>query len=197
MGPNASFEAYRKFFTERLLDTSEGHRNAVLALETHGTTARIQSFEYMMYNTLHRDRENRAHLPPTSYFFAHIAVSVTLTMAVLLFIRQRSDAIGETLFFSVLVLLAVPISPVSRPHYYALASIAWAGLLAAEWPRHRGLWAGWPVMLAGFASFATGLLVALNQHQSVDFGLATYASLALSIVALGCAQCRRRWIRVT
>ena len=136
----------------------------------------------------------RAAVPPRAYFIAHIAVSAVLTLAVLWFMRRRGDPLTEFMLFAALALLMAPILPVARPHYYALGALAFAGLYAAEWPRRKGLWPGWPVTLVSLPFATTGLLAAINQHEAVDFGLATYAALALVAVTLGVA--RRRTVEM-
>ncbi len=184
MGPGPSFAAYRELFVDRLLGEAAGQGNAVVSQELHGTNSRIQSFEYMIYDSFNPDPAKRAPLPPTGYFIAHIAVSATLTVAVMWWMRRRGDPLSEFLFFAAIALMMVPMLPVSRPHYYELGALAFAGLYASEWPRHGGLWPGWPTFIVALASLATGLLAALNQSFAVDFGLATYAGLALAAVAL-------------
>jgi len=191
MGPAASFEAYRGFVTGRLLGEVNGQGDPLIMNEMHGSHARIQSFEYMIYDSLNPDATNRPNFPPTGYFIAHLAVSGVLTLAVLWVMRRRGDPLAEFLLFAALAVLVVPILPVARPHYYALAALAFAGLYAAEWPRRKGLWPGWPVTLVSIAFVVAGLLDALNQHEAVDFGLATYAALALVILTLAVARARR------
>ncbi len=203
MGPAAGFHAYRTFLEQRLLGEAEGHGNAAVTEELHGTNSQIQSFEYILYNSLHPIRDARAEVPPKGYFVAHIVVSVLLSLAVLAFMRRRGDQLSDLLFLAALALLMVPILPVSRPHYYALGAVAVAGLLSAEWPRHRGLWPGWRTMLAAAASAAAGLLAAAGQHQAVDLGLASLAALWLAATALVAASgagrapggADRRWPR--
>ncbi len=190
MGPAAGFHAYRTFLEQRLLGEAEGHGNAAVTEELHGTNSQIQSFEYILYNSLHPIRDARAEVPPKGYFVAHIVVSVLLSLAVLAFMRRRGDQLSDLLFLAALALLMVPILPVSRPHYYALGAVAVAGLLSAEWPRHRGLWPGWRTMLAAAASAAAGLLAAAGQHQAVDLGLASLAALWLAATALVAARRR-------
>ena len=194
MGPKASMAAYRELVVERLLGEAAGHGNAVVTQELHGTNSRIQSFEYMIYDSLNPSPTGRAAVPPRAYFIAHIAVSAVLTLAVLWFMRRRGDPLTEFLLFAALALLMAPILPVARPHYYALGALAFAGLYAAEWPRRKGLWPGWPVTLVSLPFATTGLLAAINQHEAVDFGLATYAALALVAVTLGVA--RRRTVEM-
>ena len=190
MGPTASFEAYRGFVTGRLLGEVNGQGDPLIMNEMHGSHARIQSFEYVIYDTLNPDSVNRPNFPSTGYFIAHLAVSGVLTLAVLWAMRRRGDPLGEFLLFAALAVLVVPILPVARPHYYALAAVAFAGLYAAEWPRRKGLWPGWPVTSVAIAFVIAGLLDALNQHEAVDFGLATYVALALVTLTLVVARNR-------
>ncbi len=190
MGPVASFEANRGFVAGRLLGEVNGQGDPLIMNEMHGSHARIQSFEYMIYDCLNPDATNRPNFPATGYFFAHIAVSGALTLAVLWTMRRRGDPLAEFLLLASLAVLVVPILPVARPHYYALAALAFAGLYAVEWPRRKGLWPGWPMTLVAIAFVAAGLLDALNQQEAVDFGLATYVALALVAVTLAVARGR-------
>ena len=105
-------------------------------------------------------------------------------MIALLAMRHRTDPLGELLFFGALMQLMIPILPVSRPHYYAIGALTSAALLAHQWSRRRGLWSGWPTVSVLFANAAVGLADALGQPQALQFGLATYAALALGGVAL-------------
>ena len=94
------------------------------------------------------------------------------------------------MFFAALVQLSVPICPVSRPHYYAYGTVAFAGLLAASWRPDRGLWRGWPAaLIAGFSVLAS-LIVAADCRLALDFGLVTFVSLALCGIALAAARAR-------
>ncbi len=190
MGPSASWTAYREFVGERLLGEATGTGDAVVAEELHGTNSRIQSFEYMIYDAVHPDRQTRAPQPPSEYFLAHIAVSVLLTGGALWVMRRKGDALAEFLFFAALVQLVVPILPVSRPHYYVFGILVIAGLYAAEWPRRRGLWPGWPMACATIAYLLASILDAVDQPEALEFGLATYAGLALAALALWTAQRR-------
>ena len=190
MGPQAGLSAYHELVAQRLLGEAAGHGAAVVTQELHGTNSRIQSFEYMLYDSLNPERALRAPVPPAGYFHAHIAISAVLTLAILWCMRRRGDPLAEFLFFAALALAMIPILPVSRPHYYALAALAFAGLYAAEWPRRRGLWPGWPTAILGLASIAAGLLAAVNEPFAVDFGLATYAGLAVALQALLVARRR-------
>jgi alpha-1,2-mannosyltransferase len=190
LGPRPCLAAYRAVVVERLLGEAQGQGDPLVAAELHGTKARIQSFEYMILDMVQPSRADRAKVPPTPYFIAHLVISLGLTAGALFLMRQRGDALTEVLFILALVPLMVPIVPVSRPHYYALAAPVFQALLVAEWPRRRGLWPGWPVALACISNLGAGFLAAVNQPQAVDFGLATYAALALTAVAI--AAGRRR-----
>jgi len=182
MGPSASFTAYREFFYERLLGEALGNGDATVARELHGTNSRIQSFEYMIYNTFHPDREVRAAEPPAGYFLVHIGLSLLLTSGILWVMRRPGDRLAEFLFFAALVQLVVPILPVSRPHYYVFGILVLAGLYAAEWSRRRGL--RWPIAFVALAYLAASILDEDTRTWALDFGFATYAALALGGLAL-------------
>ena len=190
MGPSASFTAYREFAVDRMLGEAIGTGDPVVADELHGTNSRIQSFEYMIYDFTHPNRDERAPQPPTIYYLAHVALSVLLTAGALWAMRRRGDALAEFLFFAALVQLVVPILPVSRPHYYVFGILVLAGLFSAEWARRRGLWVGWPVAIASLAYLLTSILDGFDQPLALDYGLASLAALALGGLALWTARRR-------
>ncbi len=190
MGPTASVHAYHEFLDSRMRGEINGQGDPALGHEMHGTNSSIQSFEYMAYNTLHPDAATRAPTPPTAYFITGLAISAVLTLGVIAMMWRRSDALGEFLYFSALAVLMAPILPVSRPHYFLPEVLAFAGLFAAEWPNRKGLWPGWPLAALGLATLVIGVLVAVGQRQVIDFGLTTYAALAL--VAMAMVVARRR-----
>jgi hypothetical protein len=184
MGPSAGFAAYREFVDLRLFGEAARMGDPMVKNELYGTNSRIQGFQYIIYDTLHPDRETRLPQPPMPYLLAHIALSGLFTAGALWAMRRRGDPLGEFLAFAALSLLMIPILPVSRMHYYALGALAFAGLYAAEWRHRRGLWAGWPVAIAGTAFVVTGLLDAMDNEVALEFGFATYAALAVVYLAL-------------
>ncbi len=190
MGPSASFTAYREFVGDRMIGEATGNGDPSVSEELHGTNSRIQSFEYMLYDVFHPIRDNRAPQPSLPYFLAHIALSAALTGAALWAMRRRADALGEYLFFAALVQLVVPILPVSRPHYYVFGTLILAGLYAAQWPRRRGLWPGWPLAIATGAYVLAGAMDAVDMEFALDYGLATLAAMFLGV--LGLLEARKR-----
>lgn len=184
MGPSAAFASYREFVDQRLLGEAVRIGNPDFSDELYGTNSSIQGFEYMIYNSLHPNRQTRASQPPMPYVLAHIALSGLLTAGALWAMRRRGDPLAEFLAFAALCLLMVPILPVSRPHYYSIGLLALAGLYAAKWPRQRGLWAGWPVALVSVAFAVTGALDVFGIHLALEWGLATYAALAVVYLSL-------------
>jgi hypothetical protein len=188
MGPSAGLTAYRDFAGTRVLPEASGGGDPALAKELRATNSRIQSFEYMVYDTLHPIREARAAEPPYGYLLAHMAIAVLLTGGVLWVMRRPGDRLAEFLFFAALALLAVPILPFSRPHDYAFGVLPLAGLYAAEWQSDGG--PRWPIAIAAIAFLAASILDTDNQTWALEFGLATYASLALAGLALWAARRR-------
>ena len=184
MGPTASLAAYHEFLFNRMAGEASGGGASNVARELHGTNANIQSFEYMVYNWVNPVRSERAATPPKLYFILHIVISALVTAAALWFMRRRGDPVAEFLYFAALVELAIPILPVSRPHYYLLGAIPFTGLLAVEWRRHKGLWPGWPMGALALAIGLVSTVVAFGQRQALDYGLETYVGLALSFLAL-------------
>jgi Glycosyltransferase family 87 len=190
LGPKAAVTAYRELIYDRLLGEAVGDINQRVAQEMHGTNARIQSFEYIIYHLQDPAGDDLESVPPRLYFLIHIAVSFLLTIAALLSMRRRADALGEFLFFASLALLVVPISPVPRPHYYALGTLAVAGIVAHEWPRRRGIWLGWRAAAVLLAMLVIEIAVVTEQRQLVDFGAATFAALALAAFCIAAGRNR-------
>ncbi len=142
----------------------------------------------MVYDTLHPIREERAAEPPHGYFLAHIGIALLLTGGVLWVMRRPGDGLSEFLFFAALAQLAVPILPVSRPHYYVSGILPLAGLYAAEWARRGGL--RWSIAVTAMAYLAASILDTADQTWALEFGLSTYAALALAGLALWAARRR-------
>jgi hypothetical protein len=184
MGPTASVAAYREFIFDRMTGEAAGRGDPSVTSELHRTNVKIESFEYMAYNTLHPVRADRAKTVPSVFFPVHLAISAVVTAIALWLMRRRGDPVAEFLYFAALVEIAIPILPVSRPHYFLLGAIPLMGLLAVEWPRNKGLWPGRPLAMLIGLTMVISLLVELDQPQVVDFGLITYAGLALAVMAL-------------
>jgi hypothetical protein len=74
-------------------------------------------------------------------------------------------------------------------------TLAFAGLLACEWPRQwprrQGLWPGWPCCSWEAPMVLTGLLDAIGVDEALEFGPATFAALALAALAIATARRRR------
>jgi len=188
MGWAPALSAYRTFVTGRLAGEASGAGNATVVEELHGTNAGVQSFEYMIYDTLHPDRASRAPAPPQGYFFAHIALSLVLTAAALWAMRRRRDRFGEYLFFAALVLLAIPMLPVARPHYYLLGMLAVAGLFVDVSAPAVGRRPARFVAAAGLAFLAAAILDAARMEWALDFGVASLAALVIAALALDKAR---------
>jgi hypothetical protein len=190
LGPTAAVAAYRELVYDRLAGEAVGDINPSVAQEMHGTNARIQSFEYILYHLQDPAGDGLESVPPRLYFLLHVGVSLLLTVAALLAMRRRADALGEFLFFAGLALLVVPISPVPRPHYYALGALAVAGIVAHEWSRRRGIWLGWSALAILLAVPAIEIAVVAEQRQLVNFGAATFAALALAAFCIAAGRNR-------
>jgi hypothetical protein len=52
------------------------------------------------------------------------------------------------------------------------------------------MWPGWAVMLIAVGGALSSLLVAVDERFALDFGLVTYASLALCGIAIAAARGR-------
>jgi len=184
MGWGPALSAYRTFVTERLAGEASGAGDPSVTEELHGTNTGIQSFEYMIYDALHPDRDSRAPRPPQAYFFAHIALSLVLSAAALWAMRRRRDRFGEYLFFAALVLLAIPMLPVARPHYYLLGILAVAGLFVEAGAPTSGWRPARYGAAAALAFLAASIFDAARLGWALDFGVASLAALAIAVLAL-------------
>jgi hypothetical protein len=188
MGWGPAMTAYRTFVTERLAGETSGAGDPSVTEELHGTNTGIQSFEYMMYDALHPGRDSRDPAPPQNYFFAHIALSLALTAAALWAMRRRRDRFGEYLFFAALVLIAIPMLPVARPHYYLLGILAVVGLFVEAGAPTSGWQSGRCFAAAALAFLAAAILDAARLGWALDFGVASLAALAIAALALDKAR---------
>ena len=184
MGPWAALAAYREFISERLLGEASGAGDPAVAHELHAISSSIQSFEFLFYDALHPQRESRASQLPEGYFLAHLATSLLITAAALWAMRRRRGPLGEYLFFSSLALLAIPMLPVSRPHYFMLGLLVVAGLLANGEKRGDRPWCRRTVAIAMAVFLAASVVDAARIGWALDFGAATLTGLALAALAL-------------
>ncbi len=184
MGWGPAMTAYRTFVTERLAGEASGAGDPTVAEELHGTNTGVQSFEYMIYDAFHPDRDSRAPAPPQDYFLAHIALSLALSAAALWAMRRRCDTFGEYLFFAALVLLAIPMLPVARPHYFLLGILAVAGLFVEAGAPTSGWRSRRYFAVAALAFLAASILDAARLDWALDFGVASLAALVIAALAL-------------
>jgi len=190
MGPSAAAAAYRELVVGVLMGEATNNINPAVIQELHGSDGPIQSFEYIFFNLSHWPGPAPALVPPHLFFVLHAIISALATAAALLAMRKRADGLGEFLFFAGLACLCLPILPVSRPHYFAIAAIALAGVLASQWSARRGLWPGWTAAaLIGVLLLAEIPTVA-GVRAFVDLGATTFAALALIVFAIGLGRKR-------
>ena len=190
MGPSPAVTAYRELVVGVLLGEATNNINPAVIQELHGSDGPIQSFQYILYHLSHWPAPAPALMPPHLFFVLHGAISATVTAAALFAMRKRADGLGEFLFFASLACLCLPILPVSRPHYFAIAAIAVAGVLASQWSVRRGLWPGWAATsIIGLLLLAEIPTIA-GVQSFVDLGATTLATLALIAYAISLGRKR-------
>jgi hypothetical protein len=105
--------------------------------------------------------------------------------------RRREEGLDSVLFFSLLVLNMLLISPVCHLHYFSLTLPLVMALLAECWLRREGLSLGWGLLaLLGAFTIANLLPNLPSMNVLRDCGSAMYGSLALWLT--GIVLLRRR-----
>ncbi len=127
---------------------------------TNATATDSQSFQAVIHNLRHPDRQTRPPQPDEFTRLAHWAIGGVLTLATAAvgWRRLRPDPADQLVFLGCLCVLMLHITPVSHMHYYTLALPLVAGLWLkrlAERPgrvsaggRTVAVLAGWGVLTA-------------------------------------------------
>jgi hypothetical protein len=194
LGPARTVECYREMTHAVLLPGLGGGADESRAEElTNQTATEGQSILTAMHNTLHYHSAIRPpKASPAVRLVSHLLGGL-LTLATLWAAgwRRRDDGLDIVLFFGLLVLNMLLISPVCHLHYFSLALPLVMALLAQRWQRREVLGLGWGLLtLLGIFTVVNLLPNLPNMNLLRDCGSAMYGSLALWLT--GIVLLRRR-----
>jgi hypothetical protein len=181
LGPTRTLECYREMTRAVLVPGLGGGGDASRAAElTNQTATEGQSILTALHNSLHYDLATRPKkASPALRFFSYlIGGLLTLTALMAFGWRRRDDGIDVVLFFGLLVLNMLLISPVCHLHYFSLLLPMVTALVAAHWQKSAGVALGsWLIGVL----FVNGIANVLPQLPDLnlwrDCGSAMYGSL--------------------
>ncbi len=196
IGPQRTWHAYRQIYTQVLEAgaTSATHESRSGELTKINATDSNSPLT-VMHNLMHLDvpRPLRPGKPEPWLPWVHWSIIAALTAGTLMAAgwgRQGDDPIAITLFVGALILVHIMASPVSHPHYYAMAAIPVLGLIALTW-RQRGdlnlgrwteivLWS----FLVAHALTAAGIVILRDIGIVLMAGLLMWYAVARGLVQL-------------
>lgn len=195
LGPSRTIACYREMTRTVLLPGLGGGNDTSRADELINQTATEgQSILTVLHNTLHYDQATRpAQASPAlrnlSYFLGGLLTLAALTAFGW---RQREDGIDLVLFFGVLAVNMLLISPVCHLHYFSLLLPLVMALAAHRWQEHVGVSLG-PGLLG--LLIVNGIANVLPQLPEVQLfrhcGSAMYGSLLIWLMGVAVLWRRR------
>jgi hypothetical protein len=196
LGPGRTIECYREMTRTVLLPGLGSGDDASRADElTNQTATEGQSILTALHNTLHYDLATRP--PKASPALRRISYLLggllTLTALGAFGWRQRDNGIDLVLFFGLLVLNMLLISPVCHLHYFSLLLPLVMALTAGRWQEYEGVSLGpWLLGLLIVNVIANLLPQLPNMNLFRDCGSAMYGSLLLWLMGVAVLWRRRR-----
>ena len=145
LGPTRTVACYREMTRTVLLPGLGGGDDGSRAAElTNQTATEGQSILIALHNSLHYDLATRPHKasPELRYISYALGGLLTLTALTAFGWRRRDDGVDIVLFFGMLVLNMLMISPVCHLHYYSLALPLVTALVADRCQGHEELTLG-------------------------------------------------------
>jgi hypothetical protein len=148
----------------------------------------------VLHNTLHYDLATRPHKASAELRLLSYMIGGLLTLTALGAFgrRRREDGIDIVLFFGLLVLNMLLISPVCHLHYYSLPLPLVMALLANRWQKREGLSLGpwlWAVLIVNTVGIFLPQLPEMNIFR--DCGSAMYGSLFVWLMGVAVLLQRR------
>jgi hypothetical protein len=188
LGPARTVECYRDMTRAVLLPGLGGEVDPSRAEElTNQTATEGQSILTALHNTLHPDSSQRPHRASVTVRLVSYLLGGLLTLATLGAggWRPHSAGVDVVLFFGVLVLDMLLVSPVCHLHYFSLELPLVMALLAQHWQRREGLSPGiWLAAILGINVLALLLPNLPEMFLCRDCGCAMYGSLLLWLTAI-------------
>jgi hypothetical protein len=188
LGPARTVECYREMTNTVLLPGLGGGDDASRADElTNQTATEGQSLLTALHNTLYPDPYHRPPKAAPEVRLVSYLLGGLLTISALAVFgwRPRDNGVDVVLFFGLLVLNMLVISPVCHLHYYSLALPLVMALLVDRWQACEGLtlspWL-WAVLVLNLVA---NLLPQLpNMNLLRDCGAAMYGNLLVWLTGL-------------
>jgi hypothetical protein len=138
LGPKRTVDVYNEMAHVLLLPAFTGKGDASRAKELLNATATdSQSFMVVMHNTLHPSRATRPDKLTKPERLVHWGLAAAFTLVTLFAVPRlrENDAISQVLFLGALIIVMLPISPVSHTHYFVFALPVVMALTAEAWER--------------------------------------------------------------
>lgn len=188
LGPRRTLDCYHEMMHAVLLPGLGSSDDPSRAAElTNQTATEGQSILTVLHNTLHYDLATRPpKASPTLRGISYVLGGL-LTLAVLGAFgwRQRDDGVAVVLFFGLLVLNMLLISPVCHLHYYSLLLPLVMALMVDRWQKHEGVSPGPGLAAVLFVNGVGNLLPQLpDMNVCRDCGSAMYGSLLLWLMGV-------------
>jgi alpha-1,2-mannosyltransferase len=195
LGPMRTIDCYREMTRTVLLpglgSSGDGSRAQEL---TNQTATEGQSILTVLHNTLHYDLATRPpkaspELRLLSYMIGGLLTLITLGVFGW---PRREDGIDIVLFFGLLVLNMLLISPVCHLHYYSLLLPLVTALVVNRWQQGEGLSLGRWLVLVLIANTVGNFLPQLPDMTVFrDCGSAMYGSLFVWLMGVAVLWRRR------
>jgi hypothetical protein len=199
LGPRRTIDCYREMTRTVLLPGLGNSDDTSRATElTNQTATEGQSILTVLHNTLNYDLATRPQKASPMVRLVSYLIGGLLTLIALGSFgwRRREDGIDIVLFFGLLVLNMLLISPVCHLHYYSLLVPLVTALVANRWQKREGLSLGpwlWVVLiLNGMGAFLPQLP---DMNIFRDCGSAMYGSLLVWLTGVAVLW-QRRAIRI-
>lgn len=195
LGPSRTVDCYREMARTVLMPGLGSGDDKSRAVElTNQTATEGQSILTALHNTLHYDLATRPHkaspeLRRISYLLGAL---LTLTALGAFGWRRREDGTDVVLFFGLLVLNMLLISPVCHLHYFSLLLPLVTALAANRWQERKQLSLG-PWLLGIILVSGIGNLLPQLPDMNLfrDCGSAMYGSLLMWLMGVAVLWRRR------
>jgi hypothetical protein len=193
-GVHRTAEYYEEYATKLLLPgVGEGSDQSRAKELIEMTASDSQSLLAALHNTAHLDRLTRPAHPSDLVRWTNRVLGASLTLLTLLACgwRREGGPLSEAIFFGVVIIVMLLVSPVCHLHYFSLGVPLIMALVAADWETRRDLRLdkGLVLLLALYV-FASTLPNLPGCEILRDLAIAVYPALALW--AIGCLAL---WLR--
>jgi hypothetical protein len=202
-GPLRTAGYYREYAQVMVLPSlgwggDDSRMNELLRLNGGDGESIMTSLHNVMYSQLPRDQ--RPQEPNAAVRGLSVVIGIGLLSATLWAAgrARRDSGIPATLFFGLLILDLLLITPKSHSHYYCLIVPLVMGIVAAEWKRYGLPHIGWPALAVFAIYFCIDFAARLGQFDYAlrDLGIPTLAALMFWMLGMArLARLRPRFAR--